>query len=34
MKIPASFGDQFYELRGHIHFVRLRLVNTAPKKTG
>jgi TRAP-type uncharacterized transport system substrate-binding protein len=25
MKIPASFGDQFYGLRGHIDFVRNRL---------
>ncbi len=26
MKVPASFGDQFYGLRGHIDFVRSRLV--------
>jgi hypothetical protein len=26
MKVPASFADQFYELRGHIKFVRSRLV--------
>jgi TRAP transporter TAXI family solute receptor len=26
MKVPASFADQFYELRGHIKFVRTRLV--------
>lgn len=25
MKVPASFGDQFYGLRGHIGFVRNRL---------
>ena len=25
MKVPASFADQFYELRGHIAFVRSRL---------
>jgi TRAP-type uncharacterized transport system substrate-binding protein len=25
MKVPASFGDQFYVLRGHIDFVRSRL---------
>ena len=25
MKLPASFADQFYDLRGHINFVRLRL---------
>lgn len=29
MKVPASFGDQFYGLRGHIDFVRSRLVETA-----
>jgi len=26
MKVPASFGDQFYGLRGHIKFVRARLM--------
>jgi TRAP-type uncharacterized transport system substrate-binding protein len=26
MKVPASFADQFYILRGHIKFVRTRLV--------
>jgi len=26
MKVPASFGDQFYGLRGHITFVRARLM--------
>jgi hypothetical protein len=25
MKVPASFADQFYGLRGHITFVRARL---------
>jgi hypothetical protein len=25
MKVPASFADQFYSLRGHIDFVRARL---------
>ena len=28
MKIPASFAEQFYVLRGHIDFVRARLTNT------
>jgi hypothetical protein len=28
MKVPASFADQFYVLRGHINFVRSRLVDT------
>ena len=26
MKVPASFADQFYALRGHIAFVRTRLL--------
>ena len=26
MKVPASFADQFYDLRGHITFVRGRLM--------
>jgi TRAP-type uncharacterized transport system substrate-binding protein len=26
MKVPASFADQFYSLRGHIDFVRARLL--------
>jgi hypothetical protein len=26
MKMPASFGDVFYGLRGHITFVRNRLM--------
>jgi hypothetical protein len=25
MKVPASFADQFYGLRGHIGFVRERI---------
>lgn len=29
MKVPASFADQFYGLRGHIDFVRERLVQRA-----
>jgi len=28
MKVPASFGDQFYGLRGHINFVRTRLMDS------
>jgi hypothetical protein len=27
MKLPASFADNFYELRGHIRFVRAQLVD-------
>ena len=26
IKIPAAFGDMFYGLRGHINFVRTRLM--------
>jgi TRAP-type uncharacterized transport system substrate-binding protein len=29
MKVPASFADQFYVLRGHINFVRERLTSSA-----
>ncbi len=29
MKVPASFADQFYGLRGHINFVRERLGEAA-----
>jgi len=29
MKVPASFAEQFYVLRGHIGFVRARLMNNA-----
>ena len=28
MKVPASFADQFYVLRGHINFVRSRLMDS------
>lgn len=31
MKVPASFADQFYVLRGHIGFVRERLMKSAGK---
>jgi len=30
MKVPASFAEQFYVLRGHIGFVRARLMNSTP----
>jgi TRAP-type uncharacterized transport system substrate-binding protein len=30
MKVPASYGDQFYVLRTHINFVRNRLQNATP----
>ena len=30
MRVPASFADQFYSLRGHIDFVRSRLADAAP----
>lgn len=30
LKVPASFANQFYELRGHIAFVRQRLKAAAP----
>jgi hypothetical protein len=26
MKVPTSFADQFYVLRGHVDFVRARLL--------
>ena len=29
IKVPASFADQFYVLRGHIDFVRERLTRNA-----
>ena len=32
MKVPASFADQFYALRGHIGFVRQRLMACAPQR--
>jgi TRAP-type uncharacterized transport system substrate-binding protein len=31
MKVPASYADQFYELRGHIAFVRSRLSDHAQR---
>jgi hypothetical protein len=31
--IPASFGDMFYDLRGHVDFVRNRLMADAPPPT-
>jgi len=31
--IPASFGDMFYDLRGHVDFVRNRLMAEAPHLT-
>jgi len=31
--IPASFGDMFYDLRGHVDFVRNRLMAEAPHPT-
>jgi TRAP-type uncharacterized transport system substrate-binding protein len=30
MKVPASYGDQFYVLRSHIHFVRNLLQEAMP----
>ena len=33
MKVPASFADQFYNLRGHIGFVRTQLDGTIPTIT-
>jgi hypothetical protein len=30
MKVPASFADQFYGLRGDIGFVRDRLTRLVP----
>jgi hypothetical protein len=32
MKVPVSFADQFYNLRGHIVFVRQILVPAVPAK--
>jgi hypothetical protein len=34
MKVPASFADQFYGLRGHIDFVREKLASLQPGKAG
>jgi len=33
MKVPASFADQFYGLRGHIDYVRDRLVQTTKPRS-
>jgi hypothetical protein len=30
MKVPASFADRFYGLRGHIDFVRERILQSGP----
>jgi hypothetical protein len=30
LKVPASFASQFYELRGHLAFVRQRLKTAIP----
>lgn len=30
MKVPISFAEQFYVLRGHIDFVRTRLASSKP----
>jgi hypothetical protein len=32
LKVPASFADQFYSLRGSIGFVRERMGDSSPKK--
>jgi TRAP-type uncharacterized transport system substrate-binding protein len=32
MKVPASFADQFYGLRGHIDYVRQKLVERATNR--
>jgi hypothetical protein len=31
MKVPASYGDQFYVLRTHINFVRTKFQNMTPQ---
>jgi hypothetical protein len=33
MRVPASFADQFYGLRGHIDYVREQLARRGPAKT-
>jgi hypothetical protein len=33
MKVPASFGDQFYGLRGHVSLVRDRLMDSTQSHT-
>ena len=30
LKVPASFADQFYSLRGHINFVRAQIKTSPP----
>jgi len=30
MKLPASFSEQFYNLRGHVSFVRAQLMDKLP----
>jgi hypothetical protein len=32
MKVPASFAEQFYGLRGHIGFVRERILQSGPAR--
>lgn len=32
MKVPASYGNQFYVLRTHIHFVRNKIQNADPQE--
>jgi hypothetical protein len=32
VKVPASYANQFYELRGHLAFVRRRLEAARPNK--
>ena len=34
MKVPASFADQFYGLRGHLDFVRMKLASLQPDQAG
>ena len=34
MKVPASFADQFYGLRGHIDFVRERMIEVTKSRVG
>jgi hypothetical protein len=31
LKVPASYADQFYGLRGHISFVRQKLTEAVAK---
>ena len=30
MKVPASYADRFYGLRGHIDYVRAKLASLNP----